>query len=141
MKMHYQEDRLYFYLKGDVSINEQEQIKSHLDSCPSCRQNLEKVSGISSLFGSTMQEPPALKPYQAPKEAAAHPWFVFKPGFAAVFTTIILLFSGLIVLGLGVQKQQQDKKVSEFVYSTYETVYDFDYYQVNYLDKTEILNQ
>jgi ferric-dicitrate binding protein FerR (iron transport regulator) len=136
--MHYSDDKLYFYMKKDASESELREIGSHLSACQQCTERLAGLSAMSSLFGSTMLEAPGFDAGRAAPTAAPRP--VSRLRLAAAFALAVVLASFLM---LGITDSRSDKKenAAKFIYSTYKTLYDYDYYQTNYIDKTDILQQ
>ena len=131
--MHYKDEDLYFYLKEG---GKNQAISAHLAECEECSLKTERAKKITGLFAAAMENPPSLRSNPAPK--AAHGFFAgafLKPVLTAALS-ITVLFSGALL----VKKHLGDKNtaVPAFVYETYSTIYDFDYYKTNYMDNTKI---
>ncbi len=134
--MHYNEDKLYFYFKDDIDRDHKKAIKDHLKTCAACRRKLKKVSKISGLFKLTMEKSQGLEPRIWPRKSVANIWRLFLKPATVVLCTIFILFSALFMVHYKLKKESKNKDVYEFVYTTYKTMYDFDYYQEKYLDKS-----
>ena len=133
--MHYKTEELYIYWKEG---GKDPAIASHLASCPDCRENSGKALRISGLFRSAMEEPPPMRAAQTPvKSRNFFPRILMKPAFALTFS-LVLFFSGAVVVKKVISDRQRSAAVPAFVYETYSSIYDFDYYTANYIDKTEI---
>lgn len=131
--MHYKDEDLYFYLKegGKNPV-----ISAHLAQCAECSSKAERAKKISGLFAAAMENPPPLRSNPAPKAIRSFfPGAFLKPVLAAALS-VTVLFSGALL----VKKYLGDKNtaVPAFVYETYSTIYDFDYYKTNYMDNTKI---
>ncbi len=137
--MHYHDDELYFYLKNEEPPAKKAEIEKHLQSCPACGEAYKRISAISHAFKSTLAEPPLFNP-RLKSAAAAKPAakFSFKPVFAGAFA-LVIVFSAVIIINVK-NSSANKEQVSSFVYNTYNTLYDYDYYKENYVDKTNILS-
>jgi|SRR5208283_751705 len=134
--MHYNEDKLYFYFKDDIDKYQKKAIKEHLKTCAVCRHKLKKVSKISGLFKLTMEKFPGLEARKWPRKSVTNIWRLFLKPATVVLCSIFILFSALFIVHYKFKKESKNKDVYEFVYTTYKTMYDFDYYQEKYLDKS-----
>jgi hypothetical protein len=133
--MHYKTEELYFYLKegGNDAL-----IKLHLASCAECKKKAAQAAKISDMFRSAMEGAPPLKPAPAmAKKPAAGRAVYLKPAFALSLAALLFCSGALIVKKLFLAKDAE-KDVPAFVYETYSTICDFDYYKANYMDKTEM---
>ena len=134
---HLGKETLYFYLKDDITREEKGEITAHLASCPECLKACDSMRSLRLSLKKELIEPPALdlKPWAG---AVTKP-FYFKPAFAAAFAAVLLL-SGIFIGGLALS-EKNGEKVSDFVYKTYGTVYDFDYYKRHYMDNTNLMHE
>jgi hypothetical protein len=113
-------------------------IRAHLAACAKCSEKMEVVKGLSGLFILSLEDPPPMRPLRA---AQKRPLPAFDRGFKPVFAftlSIMIVFSGIFLIKHLSLKRDSGSAIPEFVYDTYSTIYDFDYYKTNYIDKTEL---
>ena len=102
MRAHQQiSEDLVQYALGELTSPESGEVREHLDTCPSCRRELEDIhTGMAALAISTAASaPPARSRARLLKAVAAEPrsqavvmrrpWWNFMPAFAAVLLAII----------------------------------------------------
>jgi hypothetical protein len=137
--MHYKEAELYFYIKKDLDKIRLNEITAHVNSCEICRKTLKKITSVSVLLGSSLLAPPAFKPrVPAGKTGTVIIERILNFKFAVALTTAAV--AGVFVfMFMSVNKTDRRENVSSFIYSTYKSVYDFEYYRSSYVDKTDIL--
>ena len=137
--MHYTESELYFYIKKDLNKTRLNEITAHINSCKTCMKTVKKITSISVLLGSSLLEPPAFKPrVPAGKAGTDIIKRILNFKFAVALTTAAV--AGVFVfMFMSVNKTGNREDVSSFIYSTYKSMYDFDYYRSSYVDKTDIL--
>ena len=137
--MHCTESELYFYIKKDLSKTHLKKIAAHINSCETCRKAVKRITSVSVLMCSSLLEPPAFKPrVPAGKTGTGIIERILNFKFAVALTTAAV--AGVFVfMFMSVNKTDTREDVSSFIYSTYKSVYDFDYYRSSYVDKTDIL--
>jgi hypothetical protein len=133
--MHYKDEELYFFLKEGAKDPE---VNTHLAQCAECSRKTAYLKILSGLFAASMENPPPLRlrPVSAKSRRLAFSGFL-KPVFA-VSLSIMIMFSGAILIKKFSMDKETGQEVPAFVYETYSTIYDFDYYKTNYIDKTKI---
>jgi len=130
--MHYKDEDIYFYSKGDCTTETGFEIAAHIEACGSCAEKLRKISSISSLINGKPGDPPSLAELFSRKRARGifnTPFFT-GAGFA-VATTLIIAVSAAIFFGT--HPVSKEKEI-DFVYKTYASIYDYDNYNWNYMD-------
>jgi anti-sigma factor RsiW len=135
--MHLKKETLYFYLKNDMPPAEKNAVEVHLEACAGCAASMDAILKLRAALSPGLEQPPALDLSMAVKPRSHAP-SMSRPAFAAGLAAVIVV-SGLFVGRLFIPEDSQ-KKVSNFVYKTYSTVYDFNYYSRNYLEGTDIYN-
>lgn len=138
--MHFNEDELYFFFKGDIASGTAAAVREHLKECALCRKKMVKVEKISALIRGGLKTPPEMK--LMPKAYnKTYTWpIIFKPRFAVIITLVIAVSVLLIYSKISV-KTAENESASQFVLQTYKTVYDYDYYSEHYQATTKLTNE
>jgi anti-sigma factor RsiW len=131
--MHYNEDALYFYSKGDCSAESFFEISVHIEACPRCAEKLKEISSISSLINGTLRTPPPLVELMSRKRRrfGVSPASLFKSGGLAIAATLVIAVSAAVFFG---RSSVSKEKELDFVYKTYALIYNYDYFKQNYID-------
>ena len=134
--MHYTYGDMYFYSKGDFSPKAGFEMAAHIEACSECSEKLQRISAISSIINSKQNVPPALAELLSRKRART---FFIAPFFTgsrfAVAATLVFAVSAALFFGRN--HVSKDKEI-DFVYKTYASIYDYDYYNSNYMDDYSI---
>lgn len=135
--MHYTDEELYFYSKGDFTAESSFEIAAHLEACTECAKKLQKVSLISSLINGTLLTPPPLSELMSRKRrrSGVSPASLFKNGGFAIAATLVIAVSAAVFFG---RSSVSKEKELDFVYKTYASIYDYDYFKQNYIDGYDI---
>lgn len=133
--MHYKDEKLYFSIKeGEKDF----QLNAHLAQCAECSEKTAHLRILSGLFAASMENPPPLRLRPVPVKSRGLIFRGFLRPVFAVSLSIMFLFSGAILVNKLILNKEDGQAVPAFVYETYSTIYDFDYYKTNYIDKTKI---
>lgn len=82
-------------LLGDLPVDEQRMLDTHLAGCPQCRSEKETYSRTLNLMQSVGDEPVPRHFFVQPKERELNPWEIFrmlKPGWQAITAGLAGLF-------------------------------------------------
>jgi hypothetical protein len=131
--MHYTDEELYFYSKGDCTAESSFEIDAHVEACAGCAEKLKKISSISSLINGTLLTPPPLSELMSRKRrrSGVSPASLFKNGGFAIAATLVIAVSAAVFFG---RSSLSKEKELDFVYKTYASIYDYDYFERNYID-------
>jgi anti-sigma factor RsiW len=114
-----------------MAPSEKEAVRAHLAACPECGKVLNELQELRAVLNQPLIEAPAFTFSPAAKvPAPVRRSSIFKPVFAAGLAAVLIV-SGVFVGSL-FRAENGEKKVSNFMYKTYSTIYDTDYYTNNY---------
>lgn len=133
--MHYNTEDLYFYKKEG---SKDKCISDHLSKCAQCSEKAAATDRLSGLFASSLENPPPMRLKISVQSGRRFVPVNFLKPVLAFSLSAMVLFSGAFVLKTLFTDRARQNELPAFIYETYSTIYDYDYYKTNYMDKTEI---
>jgi anti-sigma factor RsiW len=135
--MHYTDEEIYFYSKGDCSAETALEITAHMGACRECAEKLNNISYVSALINGALRTPPPLAELLLRKRRRSEvsPASLFKNAGVAIAATLVIAVSTAIFFG---RSSISKEKEIDFVFKTYASIYDYNYYEQNYINKYEV---
>jgi hypothetical protein len=129
--MHYTDGDIYFYSKGEYTHEKGFEMAAHIEACGECAEKLRKISAISSIIKGTPNPPPAMTELLSRKRLRTGfmPAPAFKNTGFAIAATLLIAVSTAVFFG---KNHISKEKEINFVYKTYASIYNYDYYEKNY---------